>query len=173
MKTLILMRHAKAETVSLRGGDHDRALSQKGIKRTHLIGTYLQDRNISPDAILTSSSQRTTETVDRLLPFFAGRDDPPVTNSRALYLADPDRILSEIWTTEDDVETLLAVGHNPGFHELASQLAKSQSGEVFAKLQSNFPTGALAILHFDAASWTEIDARGGQLEDVVFPSDLA
>ena len=79
MKTVILMRHSKAETMSLLGDDYERALSQKGVKRTALIGDYFQKHGMTPDAILTSASKRTTETVERLLPHFAS--EPPAMRS--------------------------------------------------------------------------------------------
>ena len=170
MKTVYLLRHAKATPGSILEDDFDRTLNEKGCRRTDLVGQYMQDQDMVPEVIVTSSAARTAETAERLLPFLG--EDIPVHKIRSLYLARASHILSEIWRIDDDKNSLLLVGHNPGIHELAYTLTANPSSAQALEIQTKFPTGALAVLEFDAHIWGQVDRQTGALTDVVFPSKL-
>ena len=170
MKTLYLLRHAKAAPYAASGEDHDRPLSDKGRLRAGLIADYMQRAGLDPQIVLTSTSLRTLETVEELKPAL-----PPAVQIKALpqlYLADARDILNEIWSLDDSESQALLVGHNPGFHELAFSLAGPGNRDLMEKLSMKFPTAAFAALSFEADAWSDIDPGKGHLDRLVFPSDL-
>ena len=66
-------------------------------------------------------------------------------------------------------KTLLVVGHNPGFHEMATLLVGSGDKRARAKLAAKFPTAALAVIDFDIANWLSIRPGAGRLDRLVTP----
>ncbi|MCQ8278111.1 histidine phosphatase family protein [Acetobacteraceae bacterium KSS8] len=125
LRQLLLLRHAKA-TASDPGpagdnNDHARDLAERGRHDASSMGRILRRQSLRPDMALVSSSRRTVRTWEML-----GRFDDPqpaVLVSDRLYLAEPPELLSAIRDVPDTVQTLLVIGHNPGLHQLALQLA--------------------------------------------------
>ena len=97
---------------------------------------------------------------------------PPQIVDNSLYLATVDHLLETLRQTPDKVTTLLAVGHNPGFGELAITLAGAGDSEELAELQMKFPTCALAALAFDVDHWAMVQNGAGRLERFVSPAKL-
>lgn len=170
MKHLYLLRHAKAATYAPGGGDHERPLNEKGRIRLGRIADYLTEHKIEPQIVLTSTSARTIETVDRLRKSLPAKT--PIKKLRSLYLADAENILKEVQSLDETYESALLVGHNPGFHELAYNLTGRANKAGLEKLSSKFPTAGLAGLRFEADSWPQIALGQGHLDHLVFPSDL-
>jgi phosphohistidine phosphatase len=67
---------------------------------------------------------------------------------------------------------LLAVGHNPGFGELAAILAGSGEPQDLELMRSKYPTAALAILDFDVSNWSEINVAAARLHRFITPAIL-
>jgi phosphohistidine phosphatase len=74
--------------------------------------------------------------------------------------------------TPDKVSTLLAVGHNPGFGELACALARDGAPDDLRRMQEKFPTAALAVLDFAIDGWDDAAFGGARLQRFVVPADL-
>ena len=62
MKTLVLMRHGKADVSAPSGRDFDRVLSPKGREQVKVMLAWLKEQGILPDSIISSSALRTQET---------------------------------------------------------------------------------------------------------------
>lgn len=163
------MRHAKTER-SNPDGDHARVLMERGHSDSDLIAGWLAENGIRPDLALVSDAARTRQTMAKLKPALAEGAD--VRFSGSLYLAPPEAILHEIWATPANAETLLVVGHNPGIHELAFELAGSGERRLRSTLAGGFPTAALAVLDFDAPDWTGVAPGGGELKFCVTAKSL-
>ena len=175
MKTLLLLRHAKAEAHTGSAGDHARGLSGRGQKASGDMGAYLTRHGPVPDLIVCSDARRARETMDGVLVAMTG--SPTVEIDPALYLAEPDRILQRIRKADDRFGTVMIVGHNPGMEDLARTLvarpAKGAAAAAYARLCSKFPTGGLAEIAFDLESWALVDYGAGRLDAFVVPRDLA
>ena len=65
-RRLIVMRHAKAEPFA--ATDHGRRLTDRGRAGARDAGAFLRDAGPVPDYALVSSSTRTRETWDDLVP---------------------------------------------------------------------------------------------------------
>ncbi|MCC2097683.1 MAG: histidine phosphatase family protein [Hyphomicrobiales bacterium] len=169
MKRLILLRHAKTEASNM-GGDHARALVERGRSDSALIASFLQSHELHPDHVLCSDATRTRQTLACLQS--ALEQDTSVVFSARLYLAEPEALMHEIWAAPGEAQTLLLIGHNPGLHELAYGLTGHAARQLRSQLLGNFPTAAMAVLTFDSQDWSEIAAGGGTLEHFVTAKSL-
>lgn len=162
MRTLLLLRHAKSDYP---GGvaDHDRPLATRGIREAALAGDWL--RSVAPviDAVLCSTATRTRQTLERT------GIDAPVRFVDRIYDATPGIVLDEINTVDDDVRTLLVIGHEPVMSGLALGLADDSSdSDVVAEIGAKFPTSAVALLRV-SMPWRELELGGAQLAQFHVP----
>jgi phosphohistidine phosphatase len=169
VKTLYLLRHAKAAAPKPDRDDHARALTERGRRAADLVGALLAARSEVPEVVLCSSARRTRETLAPVLDRLNTR--PRVRIEPALYLADCDTLLSTIRVLPDEVECALLVGHNPGIEELAQSLATKGRADRIASLHEKFPTAGLAILRLLGTRWQEV-GEGVRLEAFVVPREL-
>ncbi|MEU9887275.1 histidine phosphatase family protein [Sphaerisporangium sp. NPDC051017] len=150
MNTLIVLRHAKAAHVPGLA-DRERPLTHRGERDAARAGQTLKAMGLSPDLVLCSPSLRTRQTAELALADLAPA--APLHLESEIYEAYPDELLELIGRTDDDVSTLLLVGHNPGVHELVVNLSLSRDDE-------GFPPGAFAVL--ETGGWAGLgpgDAR--------------
>jgi phosphohistidine phosphatase len=139
-------------------GDHARALAPRGLADAQALADWLHAQALHPDAALCSSATRTRQTLAAIAP------NVPTVLSDKLYLASVGEMLTQIQATDDAVETLLLVCHNPGAHGLLAQLVGSYADEADAdKLLLKFPTSACAVMEFNVAQWREVAAGGAHL----------
>ncbi len=149
-RTLLLMRHAKSDYPS---GvvDHERPLAPRGIREAGLAGEWLRS-NVPPiDAVLCSTATRTRETLSRM------GLDVPVTFAERLYDAVPGTVIDEINGVDDDVATLLVIGHEPAMSNVALGLAGAPGTSQAAaeRISTKFPTSAIAVLR-TGVPWRDV-----------------
>jgi phosphohistidine phosphatase len=169
VKSLYLLRHAKAAAGKIGQEDHARPLTGRGRRAADRIGDVLEQRGEPPDFVLCSSSRRTRETLERVLDRMKAR--PRVLIESDLYLADCETLLERVRALPDDAAFAMLVGHNPGIADLADALVTRGSRESRQRLAHKFPTGALAILHLDIARWDETESCA-ELADFIVPREL-
>ncbi|MBV8566723.1 MAG: histidine phosphatase family protein [Methylobacteriaceae bacterium] len=171
MRRLVLFRHAKADPrnhgTSL---DHERTLTRRGRDDAPRIGRYLANADIVPDLALVSDSVRTKETFDLAQEAF-GRPIP-LRLEPAMYKADVPGLLQMVRKTNDTLATLLLVGHNPEFAELAVELTGQGEPDLLTQMRTKFPTAAVAVIDFDGDQWIEVGPRKGRLDAFVTPAAL-
>lgn len=161
MRRLMLLRHAEAarpEGV----GDHDRPLSSHGRKQGAEMGKYLARKTLTPDLVLVSTAKRTQETWT--LVHAAAQHDIDQRNEPRLYEASPEDLIELLRQTPPAVSSLLLVGHNPGFEQLAKSLVGTGRPAALSRLQREFPTAGLAIIDFPIGDWALIKTQSGYLE---------
>ncbi len=146
MKRLFLMRHGKAED-GYNKTDFERDLLPKGIKKSKKIARFLQEKNVKPDCILVSMSQRTIRTAQVVKDILLLNEDL-IKEEKSLYLASSRAILDTIYAVDDTVQDLLIIGHNPGISGVASYLSHIDLDWM--------PTSAVVGLEFDLLHWNEI-----------------
>ncbi|MCW2900849.1 MAG: putative phosphohistidine phosphatase, SixA [Streptosporangiaceae bacterium] len=140
MPTLIVLRHAKAAT-EFGLADIDRPLTGRGRRDATAAGKWLSASGLRPDAVRCSPARRTRETLDRL------ELDAEVGFERGIYDNEVRPLLDLLGSTDDQVGTLLLIGHNPSLHQLVHDL----TGDGGA----SFPTCAVAVIDFDG-DWAGI-----------------
>ncbi|MCP5083415.1 MAG: histidine phosphatase family protein [Alphaproteobacteria bacterium] len=171
MKTLLFLRHAKSSWSSPGVDDHDRPLSGRGRRAAEAMGRYIERSGLMPDLILCSTAKRATETFERAS---AGWSSPPPTRTEgALYnFSSGAGYLDLISGTDETVQSLMLIGHNPTTEILVSELMGEADREAAEKLARKYPTAALAVLHFETNSWREIDKGTGKLISFTLPREL-
>ena len=160
---LIVMRHAKSDWESGAQTDHDRPLNGRGRRDAPRVARRLVKLGWIPDYVTSSDSQRTRETWDLMEPEF--REIEGHDFCRALYHAGPAELMERLAVLTGDVQTVLALGHNPGWQAAVEFL----SGERIQMTTAN-----AALLQIGAADWRAAagDAGGWKLVDVVRPKEL-
>lgn len=169
MRRLLLVRHAKADALS-GGGDRERPLTGRGEKDAARLGRYLAKERLLPDFAVASDARRAKRTLHLLLDAHPGRV-AHVFDTR-IYLAPAEQLLEMLRETPDTVSTLLAVGHNPGFSDLAILLAGAGVAGDLARLRAGYPAAALAVFDFDVGRWSGVRRGGGRLDRFVTPDAL-
>lgn len=169
MKRLFLMRHAKTEQVKKdTPADAERALTQRGREEAPAVGREMRKRNYAPDLILCSPSRRTRQTLE--LANAQLGSGASVEYNPAIYAAGARQLLALFQQLPEGFQQPLVVGHNPGFEDSLSLLARlppPQPGNV-----EKFPTGALAVFQFEISAWRELSPHSGVLVDFLRPKDL-
>jgi len=164
MHQLLLLRHAKSSWDDPKLADRERPLSKRGRRTAVRMRSALRELGLVPDVILVSPSRRTLETLAALEPW----DDAPVVEQvDALYLATAPQLLAALQTVNETVRSVMLIGHNPGMHELAAQLAGGSS----ERLAAGFPTAALAEFSV-GTQWRQLNQAGTRLVRFVTPKDL-
>ena len=168
MLTLSLFRHAKSNWDDPGLKDFDRPLARRGEAAAPRMGAFMAEHGIEPDLILCSPAVRTRQTLDLVLPYLAG---PTVVYEEAFYLAAASQLLARVRRIEAKVRHVMIIGHDPGMHGLAIELAGAGAPEQMQALAAKFPTAGLAVLDFELDDWSTV-ARAGQLRLFMTPKRL-
>ncbi len=170
MKKLYFLRHAKSDWSDMALSDHERPLNARGRRACMKIGRALQQRQINPGLVLCSTAARAQETLERVLS--AGDLVWPTNDEPTLYGASADRILSLVRAQSDEHESLLLVGHNPGFQDLVLGLAGEEATEgLIARVARKLPTAAFAEIEIDSSSFRGVGIGTGRLVHFFKPKD--
>jgi phosphohistidine phosphatase len=164
MRRLLILRHGKTQQDAPQG-DRARELTDRGRRNAGAIGGYIQEQFGTPDAIFTSDAARALQTAEIVAPEvgFAGE----LTIEPRIYAASLMTLLNLVRELPDEAETVLLVGHNPGFEELAGALAGIDPDEI------RLPTAAVAHLECDEEQWGRVFEGSCQLRGIMSPRMLA
>ena len=146
MKTLYLVRHAKASTGNPALPDRDRPLNERGLLDAAAMGQRLAQRGAKPDVVLSSPALRALATAQHLAQALGIQRQDIVVDDR-LYNAAPDDLLAVVQRLGKEPERVMLVAHNPGVAELAN---------FFAREITDMATCAVVELKFEVASWADI-----------------
>jgi phosphohistidine phosphatase len=158
-KTLVVMRHAKAEQSG--PTDFERQLADRGGVDATEAGQWLAARGVVAEAALVSAAVRTEQTWDAVSD--GASWDVEANLDEALYEAGTESVLDLVRETDSHVTTLVVVGHNPTMASLA-QLLDDGDGDDEAgnEMALGFPTSAVAVFSYDG-EWAELDEAGATL----------
>ena len=160
-RVLIAMRHAKSDWSDGSLSDHDRPLNKRGCRDAPRLAHWLDELNLVPDLILSSTSERTRQTAALMRQEW--KRDPVVSYTQSLYLAGPDAIKKTIGRDGCDVERLMVLAHNPGIAHFVSLLAGKQV---------DMPTAAIAVFRVTAVDWSKFNSDDVELVQYMRPKAL-
>ena len=172
VKTVHLLRHAKAEPEADNdAADHLRPLAKRGRKAAQALAGYMAESGFAVDRVFCSTAVRAKETVAALQPVLRAA---PVAFRDRLYMIDADDLFAFVKTLPETAATVLLVGHNPAYHEIALRLIGKAPGqsEAWENLTEKFPTGALCSISFDVTRWDDIKPRTGTLRGLIRPPGI-
>jgi phosphohistidine phosphatase len=165
-RTLVLMRHAKAEATPSGpvDGDVGRRLTPTGRADAEAAGRWLAQVGCVPDHALVSAAERTQETWAAVAS--GSGSTASVEVSRAMYGASPEAILESLRLVPEEAAVVIFVGHNPDTEVLAGELGDGTGPqEVEAALVSGFPTATLAAYDVPT-TWADLRAGGVSVRHV-------
>lgn len=164
-RVLLLLRHAKAmASAAGNAGDHARDLAASGRADATALGIEMRRLGLKPELAVISSALRTRRTWEML-----GRFDDPapaVTLTDRLYLAERAALMSAIHEIPDTFASAMLIGHNPGLHELALQLAAEP--DLPPALRTEMRTCTLVAFEFPGR-WSELVPGGARCLRVLRP----
>jgi phosphohistidine phosphatase len=130
----------------------------------------MAEEGLRPELVLCSPARRAADTwslVSEQLPH-----KPPVKTLEDLYHTSPGTLLALIRELPDSVDSVLLVGHNPTFEDLALSLSGGGNEESLSDMARKYPTGALAVIDFPVQRWREVDVGAGSLRMFIRPKML-
>ena len=161
MKTLLLMRHAKAASTQVGSTDIERPLNAEGREAAERIGEFIREKGLEADLGLSSSALRARETREIVTKAaglaLEGSDDPRIYEAAAGELLE---IISEF---DDDLTTVFLVGHNPTLEALFLILTGNST---------HLSPGTLAKIDLESSHWSDAVTGKGKLDWIVRPKDL-
>ncbi|MGH2574965.1 MAG: SixA phosphatase family protein [Ignavibacteria bacterium] len=155
MKTLYLVRHAKSSWKEPGLDDAERPLNKRGKRESPLMGKLLRKNKEVPDLLVSSSAKRAFSTAKR---FSKGLKYPvkKIIKDKQLYMADTDDFINVIKNTDNSIESLMIISHNPGITSFANYISVSDI--------DNIPTCGVVRIDFDIESWEEITGKNGMFK---------
>lgn len=118
------------------------------------MGQRLAAQSISPDLLLASPAKRaftTAKSIAKALNY----PIEMIQTDEDIYHAGVGDLLSVIQKVSDQNRTLMLFGHNPGFTDLANDLA----GELIA----NVPTAGVVAIEFQVDQWRNVAPGQGKM----------
>jgi phosphohistidine phosphatase len=170
MKTLYLMRHAKAGWDDPQQRDYDRPLTPRGEAAAVLMGRFLRAQNIRVDMVLASPAVRNRQSFERLESSW--RSGLSATFETAIYMATIETLLGLVHTASRSAKSVMLLGHNPGMEDLSFKLVHDGDAGGLDLLDHGFTTAAFAELTFDVADWRDIAPKSATLQRFVTPRSL-
>ena len=161
MKTLVIIRHAKAETYTSEATDFDRKLKERGKSDAAVMASLLHRQNIQPEIFISSPAKRALKTAKIFAQEF-DIDEKEILRKPFLY----------DYYSKEDIQAMLSMdagnanvaflfGHNPTLSMLVT--------EFTGLLQVELPTAGLAALTFPTNTWDDIASQTAQLELFLHP----
>jgi phosphohistidine phosphatase len=161
MRTLYLLRHAKSSWGDASKQDFERPLASRGRKACATIGEFIQEKGIDFDLVLVSTAFRTRETIELIKERAKFRGE--VRYDERIYEATVPQLLEIISQVDNERESVLIVGHNPGLEELLGLL----TGEQHRVTTANF-----AKIKLKTPKWSANLANKGTLDWLVRPKEI-
>ncbi len=144
----------------------NRPLAKRGLKDAPRMGKFLKKTGRTPDIIISSTAQRAKETSQLAVEGMI-EDESIITWNSDLYYGSMRDYLKAIQSTDEEVERVMIVGHNPKMEDTAGALIGSERSAGI-----RMPTAALVCVNSYAASWDKVQWGGCELEWMMIPKVL-
>ena len=166
-RRLTLLRHGMAQATDACAEDFERVLTRRGTIEAQEIAMCIVQRDLIPDLILVSPSERTWATAE-IIADACELDAKQVQCARELYLATPETTWRLLAKRDAKLAHIMICGHNPGLSQLASRFGpKPQRREL--------PTAGIATAVWHDAHWDTLEPENAvscELNDPESTADL-
>lgn len=160
MKKIYLVRHAKSSWKDPLLDDVERPLNNRGKRDAPFMGNILKQLEILPDKVLTSPAKRAKKTA-KMICREISYPSAEIRTSRILYEHSIDEVLELIQKTDDDINSIMLVGHNPTLTSLNNYLSDIRI--------DNIPTCGIVFLEFKTDVWKDVGIETGKLVTFEYP----
>ena len=159
MKEVLFMRHAKACQATFHQSDHERSLTNSGIKEVESMSKFIKSKKIIPDIMLVSDSKRTQETwkyLNKELNNTLSKFD------KYLYLASPKTLINKIMNLDNLLDSVIILAHNPGITDVFN--------DYFNIKLDHMPTCGVGCIEFHTDKFENILDCTSKLKYLSYPS---
>jgi len=160
MKHLLLIRHAKSSWDFPYLNDYDRPLNERGKRDAPKMAQWLSSQSVNADMIISSGADRAKNTATA----FQAVLNIPIKTDDLLYHASKSKLLNIIKQTDNNLNSVILVSHNPGLNDLADYLLSGFS--------ENIPTAGIFCLKLDIQKWSETSPKNASLHFFQYPKNL-
>ena len=154
MKTLYLIRHAKADLKNGEVADLYRPLNERGYSDAAKMSRTLKDKKVMPQLVITSPAIRTYSTAIVFCNTL-DYDTSTIMLAPGLYESSAKEYLHVISEIDNECDCAFLVGHKPTITDCANRLTKPFTEEI--------PTCGIIGLKSTATDWKQF---------VKFPNEL-
>lgn len=151
------MRHAKSDWGATYDRDHERPLSDRGIRSARLMGRLVAGMDLTPDHVISSTAVRARSTA--ALAAEAGEWPSLIDLESQFYGTGPETVIS-IASQVSDVDRLMLVGHQPTWGMLVHRL----TGGV-----ADMKTASVAVIEFMIEDWADLSSAQGVITSLNHP----
>jgi len=159
-KLLVLVRHAKSDWSVSGQKDIERVLNERGHRDAPRMGKILVDKSLLVDAFISSSADRAKITARYFVEQFKVPEEKIIINEN-LYEASARVWMNEVNTLDNQLNTVVMFGHNPGISYFSEYVTKEEFGEI--------PTSAIVGIFFEVEDWKLVSGNGGKLIFYEYP----
>jgi phosphohistidine phosphatase len=156
-RTLVLLRHAKAETPGDRP-DFERRLTKKGEADADAAGSWLADEGLRPDLVICSPATRARQTWHCVAVALAQANPegaaPEVHYEPGLYEGGRAEVIDLLRAVPEETSTVLVVGHNPIMSDVSLLLRPSADPHA-----AELKTAGIAVHRADGP-WSQTEPGG-------------
>ncbi|MEU6072437.1 histidine phosphatase family protein [Micromonospora sp. NPDC047074] len=164
-RTLVLLRHAKAEQPGERP-DERRPLAPRGQADAAAAGAWLARHDLLPDLVICSTARRTRETWHAVAMGMTGAPPeggsagpaPVVRYEADAYEAHPEDLLTLVRRVDPAVRTVLLVAHNPGISLLSALLDPARADQDGMRTSD-------VVVHRSDVDWAKFDRDCAPITD--------
>ena len=160
MKTLYLLRHAKAQDQTENQTDFERELTPVGYRQLEEIAHYATSQFVNPELIVASAAVRTTQTAQTIAANCQWNKEL-IQFHKSLYNAGIKEYARIIQNVPDSIQTAILVGHNPTISDLTGYLSGTEPLEL--------PTAGLVKLTLFTDTWEGVGSGNASIDWVKVP----
>ncbi len=146
VRKIFLLRHGEAMMPDYGMKDIERPLTSKGANQIRELGKELAQTSFKPDLVYCSPAVRTQQTLEHLSESMGQEWETELRPD--IYEAAVRSLFEVLCESDNSIQSILLVGHNPGITYLAEYL----SGEGIVGMRP----GDLVKLDFAIGAWKEL-----------------
>lgn len=163
MKTLTILRHAKAAPYGDYSVDFQRPLAGRGPADAGRMADLLATLDPTPDWIISSPALRARQTAEVVATHLDLARS--LQWDERIYEATAETLLEVLRVAPEKAAHVVLIGHNPGLESLAAGLCSGSTSGVALHL----PTAGLAHLQSEIFHWHQLRLGSAQLRLIASP----
>ena len=122
------------------------------------------------EIVLSSTALRAVETIEIIKPSIK---DTKIIYKKELYTFDDQIMIEFISKINDDISSVLIVGHNPAIQETVLRLARTdQNANLLNKVEHKYPTAAFCTLTSTIEKWAHAGDTMFKIQEFICPKEL-
>jgi phosphohistidine phosphatase len=130
MKTIIMVRHATAESTGTDKDDFERSLIKKGRKEADTMVAWFMQQGEVPDLLLSSPANRAIETARIFAKGMAYPKKKIMLNESLYSSLDPSEFLKILQSLVDKHDSVMVFGHDPSFSDFAKYMVEGFTDDL-------------------------------------------